>query len=576
MSEEAVPEESPEKGTEQEVRFHSDELDHGFFQLTLPLSISVWLLWGLAVLLLGGGFIFYMISLDTADAVPVDEAIRLVNPEQPHDLKQLGLGFDEGEKGAWLYLEGRIVKGTLATGDCVQDDEGKWSSVTRITGEGLTIQPHFGNEYQVWWTDRTWSPEMNEEERSCPYASHPWTVGVGDSVTLFVLDDGETLWLFSAGEGSNPPSEVTDREDGQRWAMSLAALGCVFLMMSTPTSLSRDLNKFRKGRPPRPVFKFIDGTSAPAGNSTRKVDDHDWVLPPPKPDVILSDPWASGPDEDLIPEHPNVIGTPTPATLTLYSISAIGFVTFSIWLAADLLARHGSYFHNLVGNILRYGIVLFTVVWLAISYKNWKFIHNLRDTPTSSIRSIAVGPAEVVGQALPMPTGTLTARVGEHETKEVGGCLAYNWTEEKLVGSGKNRRWKKMSSGKDVSRFIIHDGTGGIIVEPDTFKQSDWGNELASWESGRWRWSIHAITAFDPVYCLGRVEKREADDLAACPSDKSVQQSLLVMRGNKDVGMQASLSRGTELGLLKRTRSTLELLIVPLLMFISAAIPFIW
>ena len=175
-----------------------------------------------------------------------------------------------------------------------------------------------------------------------------------------------------------------------------------------------------------------------------------------------------------------------------------------------------------------------------------------------------------------MPTGTLTAKVGEHETKEVGGCLAYRWIEEKLVGSGKNRRWKKMASGEDVSRFIIHDGTGGIIVEPETFKQSDWGKELTQWDTGRWRWSIHAITAFDPIYCLGRVENRGADDLADCPSDKSVQQSLLVMRGNKDVGMQASLSRGTELGLLKRTRSTLELLVVPILMFISAAIPFIW
>ncbi|MCS5537146.1 MAG: hypothetical protein NZ770_03480, partial [Candidatus Poseidoniaceae archaeon] len=362
MPEEPPSEAAPETAIEQEVRFHSDELDHGFFQLTLPLSISVWLLWVLSILLLGGGLVFYMNSLDTADAVPVGEAIRLDNPEQPHELEQLGLGFDDGEKGAWLLLEGRIVKGTLATGDCVQDDEGKWNSVTTITGEGLTIQPLVGDEYQVWWTDRTWGPEMNEKGRSCPYAPHPWEVGVGDSITLFVLDDGETLWLFSAGEGNNPPSEVTDREDGQRWAMSLATLGCVFLMMSTPTSLSRDLNKFRKGRPPRPVFKFIDGTSAPAGNLTRPVDDHDWVLPPPKPDVILSDPWASGPEEDLIPEHPNVIGTPTPATLTIYSIAAMGFVTFSIWLAADLLARHGSSFHNLVGNILRYGIVLFTVI----------------------------------------------------------------------------------------------------------------------------------------------------------------------------------------------------------------------
>lgn len=576
MPEEAAAEEASELDGEQDVRFHSDELDHGFFQLTLPFSVGIWILWIIALLFLVVGLLFYTFNLDTADAIPVDDAIKLDHPEQPHELEQLGLGFKEGETGAWLYLEGRIDNGRLATITCVQNDEGEWSTEIHIHQDKLTIQPLTGSKYDVKWTERTWGPEINEESRHCPSSISPWEIGVGSKITMFVLDDGETLWLFSAGEGDNPPSEVTDREDGQRWAMTFAMLGCLFLMLSTPTSLSRDLNYFRKGRPPRPIYKFVDGEFSRSGDLTRSPDDYEWVLPPPKSEVILKDPWVSGPEEELIPEHPNLIGTPTPATLTFYSIAAVGFVTFTIWLSADLLARHGSEGHIIFGNILRYGIVLFTLVWVYLSYRNWKFIHNLRDTPTSTIRSIAVGPAEVVGQALPMPTGTLTAKVGEHQVTEVGGCLAYRWTEEKQVGSGKNKRWKKMASGEEISRFIIHDGTGGIIVEPDTFKESDWGKDLAAWKSGNWRWSIEAVTTFDPIYCLGRVEKRDADDLAECPSDKSVQQSLLVMRGNKDVGMEASLSRGTELGLLKRTRSTLELLIIPLLMFISAAIPFIW
>jgi len=57
MAEESPSETASETTTEQEVRFHSDELDHGFFQLTLPLSISGWLLWILSILLLGGAII---------------------------------------------------------------------------------------------------------------------------------------------------------------------------------------------------------------------------------------------------------------------------------------------------------------------------------------------------------------------------------------------------------------------------------------------------------------------------------------------------------------------------------------
>ncbi len=576
MSEEERSENDAADVLDSEVKFHSDELDHGFFQLTLPHSPGPAFLWFVAVILLSIALTFYIMNLDTVDVVPVDEAIKLDNPEQPHELKQLGLGFEEGEKGAWLYLEGLIIDGKIATLNCVQDDEGDWSLNTEFYDEELTIQPVIGTQYQVEWTERTWGPEMNAADRDCPSGDSPWTIETNATISMLVLDDGEKLWLISVGEGDNPPPEVTDREDGQRWAMVFAMLGCGLLMVSTPTSLSRDLNKYRNGREARPIYKYNEGILATSGSYTRSIDDYDWVLPPPKSTVILEDPWASGPEEELIPEHPKVIGTPIPATITFYSIAAMGFVIFTIWLSSDLLARHGGGEHVFLGNFLRYGIILFTLIWLWNSYRNWKFINNLRDTPTSTVRSIAVGAAEVVGQALPMPSGTLTAKVGKHKVKEFPGCLSYSWTEEEETGSGKNKKWVVRAEEEVLSRFIAHDGTGGIIIEPDTFEDYDWGSVIARWGSGKWRWAIEALTVFDPIYCLGRVEKRDADDLADCPSESSVQHSLLVVRGNKDVGMQAKLTRGTELSLLKRTRSTFELLIVPILMAISAAIPFIW
>lgn len=564
--------------TEQEsgsvpVKFHSAQLNHGFFQLTLPHSWQVWIVWAVALILLIIAFIFYQANLDTADAVPVDEAIRLEHPDQPHQLEQLGLGFDDGEEGAWLYLEGEITQGVIARGHCVKTKNG-WNDDTSAVDEGpITILPRSGESYQIKWTERTWGPEINEKGRGCPGVN--WVITTGSHLKMFILDDGETLWLFSAGEGDNEPSEVTDREDGQRWSMTFAMLGCMMLMFSTPTSLSQDLKRLRGGKEGRKLIHVKNGESSSV-EMERSADSHDWVLPPPRSEVFLKDPWASGPEENLIPEHPKIIGTPEPATITFYSLAAIGFVTFTIWLSADLLARHGSTFHFVMGNILRFGIVIFTAIWAKKSYDNWKVIHNVKDTPTSTIRSVAVGPAEIVGQAIPMPSGTLTAQVGKSPEREVKGCLAYFWTEEEHVRRGKSSTWVTRNSEKKIERFIIHDGTGGIIVEPNTFEKREWGGQLKRWGGGKWRWTIHAITAYDPIYCLGRVEKRNADDLENCPSDNSVQQSLLVMRGNKDIGMETKFTRGTELGLMRRTRSTFELLVVPLLMLSTAAIPFFW
>ena len=58
--------------------------------------------------------------------------------------------------------------------------------------------------------------------------------------------------------------------------------------------------------------------------------------------------------------------------------------------------------------------------------------------------------------------------------------------------------------------------------------------------------------------------------------DTSIPNSLLVVRGNKDIGMQVHLHRGTELSLIAGLRSTTEAIVIPLLMMVFSAIPFIW
>tara|TARA_E500000331_G_C16847294_1_gene536139 strand:- start:203 stop:571 length:369 start_codon:yes stop_codon:yes gene_type:complete len=122
---------------------------------------------------------------------------------------------------------------------------------------------------------------------------------------------------------------------------------------------------------------------------------------------------------------------------------------------------------------------------------------------------------------------------------------------------------------------MLHDGTGGILVEPDTWNEVNLGDQLYTWQSGNWRWTVWVLAAGDPVYCLGRVENRDNEDKEE-GLDGTIANSHLVVRGNKDIGMQVHLHRGTEISLLSNLRSTTESIIMPLIMLTFSAIPFIW
>ena len=74
-------------------------------------------------------------------------------------------------------------------------------------------------------------------------------------------------------------------------------------------------------------------------------------------------PYAPNEDGILIEEYPDVVGTPTPATFTLYSINGMIFVGTALWLASDLTARHSDTTQQTIGYWLKIGIVVFSMVW---------------------------------------------------------------------------------------------------------------------------------------------------------------------------------------------------------------------
>lgn len=566
----------------EKISIDHSSLQHGAFHFTLPHTKKGKISWAIgAIMLLISGFLL-LHSLQIPDVPPVSEAIAVDHPDDvsADDEVDLGAGW-KGDTGNFITIEVIIEYGTLVHGYWTLDSDGEncTDHVDEFEDVIITVSPTSGGDsFSLGWYDDL-GTEVSTNSRSCP-GYEDWYIGEGDVVELFILKEGDELSLLSVGAEGLSIGERTEREDTQRGVLAIVIFSSLILMYHTPTSLSYDIKTLRKRWGNHPFVHGTPGNVRVAQGPVRQLDDSDWVLPPPSFDSWPLDPYQANDENTLIEEHPDVVGTPHPATFTLYSINGIVFVITSIWLASDLLARHGDMSHIIVGNILRVVLILFTVIWTYNAWKKWKLMHNILDTPTSRVRSVAAGSVELVGQIRPAPSGTLAVAVGGNSSQLVEGVVAYRWLEEELVctkdNDGKETcNWVSRRDENGSTDFILHDGTGGILVQPSTWKNVEYGGQLYCWDRGNWRYTAWVLGAGDPIYCLGRAENRSNAEKEE-GLDGSIQSSHLVVRGNKDIGMQVHLRRGTELSIISGLRSTTESIVIPLIMLTFSAIPFLW
>ena len=558
-------------------------LQHGFFQFTFPHTWKGIVPWVIAAIMFLGAGSFLLVSLDIPDVPPVGESQYVDSLDEIDDDKavSLGAGWENDGDATFAVIEVIIQEGTLIHGYWTLDSDGEncTDHVEIYDERMLTVMPVNGGEnFTIGWSTEMGS-EVSYDSRSCP-GYDDWYVNEGDTIELFIMGiDGE-YYMLSVGTEGKEPGERTEREDAQRVALGIVILASGLMMITTPTSLSDDIKNLKQRWGNLPFVHGKPGELEPAKGPIREVDENDWVLPPPGYETWPENPYAPNDESALIEEHPDVVGTPTPATFTLYSINGIIFIFTALWLASDLTARHSDTEQQMIGFWMKIGIVLFSILWSIFAFRKWKLMHNIIDTPSSRVRSVAVGPAELVGQVRPGPKGTMSVNVGGSSSRKTEGAVYYKWKEEEYVctkdSDGKEScSWKTRRTKSDSREFILHDGTGGILIDPSSWDNVNTGGKLHVWETGRWRWSVWVLAAGDPVYCLGRVETRtEAEREEGI--DTTIPNSLLIVRGNQDIGMQVHLHRGTELSLIAGLRSTTEAIVVPIVMLLFSAIPFIW
>ncbi|MBI2675021.1 MAG: hypothetical protein HYX24_01075 [Candidatus Aenigmarchaeota archaeon] len=115
------------------------------------------------------------------------------------------------------------------------------------------------------------------------------------------------------------------------------------------------------------------------------------------------------------------------------------------------------------GDIFVYAIVGF-FAGLYFFYKGFGWLNRKRlieNTPTSKIRSIAMGLVEVYGEALPAFGKILKSPLSAKD------CVYYKYKIEEYRRAGKHSTWVTVKEGAEGIPFFLRDETGAVLVDPN-------------------------------------------------------------------------------------------------------------
>jgi len=429
-------------------------------------------------------------------------------------------------------------------------------------------------------------------------------IGGGFKLTLPYTFGGWLLWVLGfIITAFGVAAAMTDPT-----GLGIAVIGLIVLAAVSPGSMSAGLHKMRKEAIDPEILQakaeqsgysvdnwFLQQTTLVPTN-----DPNDWILPAPGPQTWdAANPYGPHGDGTPLPEHPVKVGTPQPATMTSHLVFAGTAAILTLVVGAVLIGDEEAE----LGMTPALAIAGLGFILLLVNYFRAKALRQMLDTPTSLVRSVAVGHPELVGQVRPGAAGGLTVHVDGSDRMVMHNMVGFYWTyeqeqEREVTDNEGNTRtersWVTIRSDRGGVPFMLHDGTGGIKVNMTSFKRTEYGQMLKRW-SGAFaeslgkqlmaqaaasvfrgarvtdhRWTIYGLRLGDPVYLLGATKPRPAAELQAEGLDGTLGNSTIEVWGDDDgVGMKCTLMRGSELSNVGKSRSGFEMMAPPILLLLG-------
>lgn len=387
--------------------------------------------------------------------------------------------------------------------------------------------------------------------------------------------------------------------------LALSAVGFFIMAGITPGSHEATLHNLRKNAiSPSELEAKAEASGMTVENwwlqQTSYVptnDPNDWILPAPGPTTWNKEnPYVADEGGQPLPEHPVNVGTPTPATFSLFGVFLtlailIGLYTTSYVMSDDMYEG---------GALPAYIFIAIGLFGALGGAARAKMLRQMMDLPTSLVRSAPVGYPELVGQVRPTNTGAMTVVVDGNSNMVMHNMVGFRWSYEQYQcrtvkdNEGNTREecnWVQIRSDQGGCPFILHDGTGGIKVNTTSFKRTEYGKFLKQWDGAvaqslgkqlmsqamagilrdarveKHRWTLWGLRIGNPVYLIGQTKPRPQTELQSEGIDGTLGNSIIEVWGNEDEsGTKCTLQRGSELSNLGSARSGVELILVPLLM----------
>lgn len=427
------------------------------------------------------------------------------------------------------------------------------------------------------------------------------------------------LGMMLAGAGL---SATSSSDETLTQGLIAMILGGILFAVGPSTHIARTLTRVRELARPGAVqwAKDRGGTEVLNFWKNAKVhipkrDDRAWVLPAPTPEAWHLDDRYREDATGLLPEHPSEIGTPIPASFSLFGIGSIVAAGAMVVLTSVLSTASEE-------PLIAYGVLGASVLILALAWFTYGRTQASMDMPTSKIRSMAIGSNELVGQVRPKDAWPEQVLVDGDPGKAVDGLMLWRWVYEieleyevKSKDSEGNETWKKQRSWQEVrsakggTPFIIHDGSGGAVVDADSFNNKIvLGDPLIVWSCGHsilyeampnavrsihhlrgaagtvasmfdnrrkerilnHRWTLEGLSTGDPIYVMGTVASRPREEIEAEGIDATLQNALLKVTGEKAPGFKPRLERGTELSALGGARGMVDTVIGPVILLLGS------
>ncbi len=351
----------------------------------------------------------------------------------------------------------------------------------------------------------------------------------------------------------------------------------------------------------------LDTSEAPAGS---------WNFPAPSPQVWNNEtPYAGDHEDSLLLEHPFMIDVPKPPLLTLRAVYfTLGLFMLQYWgvitALKDNLDTFGFFFGFLLDDNSNTGLLIvvlsviaigYTVLYLLILLYGWmkKLIDNINmiDLPTTLVTDVVKGEVELIGQVRPGPQKAVKIYVDDDPEMACSNLVCFEWVREdfsaQVDAQGRstdtffqiqmqslNRMLKSFADwlfvreplhSEESARqrggipFILHDGSGGIHVDPSMFSKIRYQDPLKVWNVGNTRWTLYGLRLGDPIYIRGELTARTKKELADENLVDAPKNAITKIHGkNKSAEHEYVLAQGSEYSILSYTYSVFETFYLPM------------